>query len=110
MGEAQDLTSKQERQLQKAMEKLDADLTRGTLHAESVIGKTHRNIPYSSTVIKARSRLVYWRLWQTEIRTKREMSEARAALIQEVQWTNPPDFLTAPKMNEVRKELEKHEK
>jgi hypothetical protein len=44
MGVAPTLTPRQERQLKKAMEGLDADLTKGMLHAEAVLGKTNRNI------------------------------------------------------------------
>ena len=73
LGDAQHLTPRQERQLQKAMEGLDEDLTRGMLHAESVLAKTNRDIPYSSALIQARSKLVYWRLRQTEIRKKRPL-------------------------------------
>ena len=85
LGAAKGLTIKQKEQLEKAMNGLDEDLTRGMLQAEKKLAKNHRNTPFSLALIKARSKLGYWRLWQTEIRTKRDLSEPRATLIEEIQ-------------------------
>ena len=87
------------------MNGLDEDLTRGMLKAEKKLAKNHHNTSFLSALIKARSKLGYWRLWQTEIRTKRDLSEPRATLIEEIQWTDAPTFRQTPKLSQVRKEL-----
>ena len=64
------------------------DLTRGMLSAEQKCG-AHHSHPWSPTLVNARRRVRYWRIWISELRTGRSFANERAQLASEAQWEPP---------------------
>ena len=70
------------------------DLTRGMLAAEKKCG-AHHSHPWSPTLVNARRRVRFWRIWLSELRTGRSFSNERAQLASEAQW-EPPEIPLPP--------------
>ena len=87
------------------MQSLDRDVTR----AFSIGGKNGKQIfksPYSPKVINQRQTIRYWKLWQTEVRTRTDMFDQRADLFQEIDWQGDEPLLkNAPSLCQIQGKL-----
>ena len=91
--------------IQKLLDGLIEDLTRGMLAAEQKCGAQHSH-PWSPTLVNARRRVRFWRIWISELRTGRSFANERAQLAAEAQW-DPPAVTLPTSRNILIRHLKK---
>jgi hypothetical protein len=90
-----ELTESERRYFQKTLNGINEDLVRGMLHAEKQLQTKHKN-SWSPKLIQARQKLIYWKLWWTELTTNTDLNKERKELAQSIKWKDAPLFETTP--------------
>ena len=87
------------------MQALDRDLTRAFAAGGKKGNQTFKS-PYSPKVINQRRIIRYWKLWETEVRTKTDMNDQRDDLFKQIDWKgDAPLFKHSPSICQIRGKL-----
>jgi negative regulator of replication initiation len=88
--------------MNREMQALDRDLTRA-FEVGAKKGKQPFKSPYSLKVINQRRIIRYWKLWETEVRTKTDMYDQRSQLFNDIDWHEDTPLLQhAPSICQIK--------
>ena len=74
------------------------------IHAEKQLIKKYRN-PWSPILIQARQKLIYWKMWWSEIKNKIDLSQSRQDIATRIKWTDIPVITTPVLKSEIKQQL-----